>query len=182
MCLSTNPLWCFYFEFKQLFTTAGLVVKKKRKNGPQNFFFQFHSPSMGVALSISRDWNHTSFSLLSEWYLIAHQKHLRAQQKQPDSPPEIFLKGYQLISVELTDFSRMPPRNLTVLVPLTYLKKLQWPGTELGPTDQDLSTIPSELSWLLEMMSVKWTIYFAYFLNQYIKHYIFSKYSFFQNF
>ena len=134
------------------------------------FFFQFHSPSMGVALSISRDWNHISFSLLSEWYLIAHQKHLRAQQKQPDSPPEIFLKGCQLISVELTDFSRMPPRNLTVLVPLTYLKKLQWPGIELGSTDQDLSAIPSELSWLLEMMSVKWTIYFAYFLNQYIKH------------
>ena len=133
-------------------------------------FFQFHSPSMGVALSISRDWNHISFSLLSEWYLIAHQKHLRAQQKQPDSPPEIFLKGCQLISVELTDFSRMPPRNLTVLVPLTYSKKLQWPGIELGPTDQDLSAIPSELSWLLEMMSVKWTIYFAYFLNQYIKH------------
>ena len=110
---------------------------------------------MGVALSISRDWNHISYTLLSEWYLIAHQKHLRAQQKQPDSPPEIFLKGCQLISVELTDFSRMPPRNLTVLVPLTYLKKLQWPGIELRPADQDLSAIPSELSWLLKMMSVK---------------------------
>ena len=121
----------------------------------KTIFFQFHSPSMGVALSISRDWNHISFSLLSEWYLIAHQKHLRAQQKQPDSPPEIFLKGCQLISVELTDFSRMPPRNLTVLVPLTYLKKLQWPGIELGPTDQDLSAIPSELSWLLDIACVK---------------------------
>ena len=64
----------------------------------------------------------------------------------------------------------------------SYLsKKLQWPGIEPQSTDQDLSAISSELSWLLEIIETKWTLYLAHFFYQYTEL-IFSKFKIFQNF